>query len=127
MSFGSTGQHDVGAGPHGLCRTTGIGQHGGGSTTALWITGAGQPHGAGFGGAQPQPLLWFLSLACKDIDPKPHRMMASATAGSLHVVNLDTYIIPPIAVVFLNMSDGEYNIGNSCSYARKRMPVSLGL
>ena len=53
--------------------------------------------------------------------------MASATAGSLHVVNLDTYIIPPIAVVFLNMSDGEYNIGNSCSYAGKRMPVSLGL
>src|SRR5262249_15909058 len=80
-----------GGGAHGF-RTTGNGQQGA-STVAGWITGAGQ-HGAGFGAGQPQPLCWFLSLACNVETPNPDSVIASTTTSQ--VANLDEkYILPP--------------------------------
>jgi len=105
LSFGSTGQHDVGAGPHGFCRTTGAGQHGEGfcRTTGAGqhgrTTGAGQ-YGRTTGAGQPQ-LCWSLSLACRAGDPRPHKATASVTTNSPHMVNLEGYILPPMALILL--------------------------
>src|SRR5262245_40265408 len=84
-------QHGGGAG-HGF-RTTGNGQQGA-STVAGWITGAGQHGFCTTGAGQPQPLCWFLSLACNVETPNPDRVIASTTASQ--VANLDEkYILPP--------------------------------
>ena len=100
LYFGSTGQH-----PHGFCRTTGAGQHDVGAgfcrTTGAGqygrTTGAGQ-HDRTTGAGQPQ-LCWSLSLACRAGDPQ--KAIASVTTNSPHMVNLEGYILPPMALILL--------------------------